>query len=92
MYVVKTEFIMNQAEQRKTEKGVDLKRTFKHGWFWINEDKEEKPEQRYREPDTVRNTTLYHLGFLLKTPLTICTIYFCITYFLNHQHLLPLSF
>lgn len=88
---MRTEFILNQGDQRKTEKGGgDLKGAFKHGWFWVNEDKEEKPEQRYRETDTVRNSILYHLGFLLKTPLTICTTYFCIiyypiTYFLKQQ-------
>lgn len=72
------------------EGGGDLKGAFKHGWFWVTEDKEERPEQRYRETDPVRNSILYHLGFLLKTPLTICTTYFCIiyypiTYFLKQQ-------
>ena len=64
--------------------------TFKHGHVWVDEDEEGKSEQNYREADTVRNSTLYHLDFLLKTPLTICITYFCIinypvTYFLKEQ-------
>lgn len=40
-----------------------------------------KARTKVQRASTVRDTTQYHLGFLLKTPLTICTTYSCIIYY-----------